>query len=648
MDTQLNSALNPTTSDLLSQLYTPPQTMAQAQPTTPTPPQTQPQKPEMNLFERALPTIGGIVGGIGGTFISPFAGSVAGATGGAALGKAIQNYLTGQDLGQDVIKEAALGGVGQVGGGVLGRVAAKGAGALGKLAGNTSDNLIQGQFAKGTLDKTTAGTLRNMGITNADKVGDIAPIVTGQNGALSSGVRRGLQEADMGVDLSRLSPTAQALVSENGLQLAPGALKQIDSTVRAALRKSVNPDDITRVQGRGGRDLPSGSDVIDAGALRNVLPENAFKITQEFEALANKAYQNAYDKFGNANPDQLAKYSIFKGLADEARSAAFGGNSPIPVSAANRQQILSDLGQLKDIAPEAYQHYVDQLASVENLQDLRPVQAPIVNANRALQATARADEVTGGSNAKDVISSITPVVGGLTAGPVGVAAGAIPAILSSNTANKLGAATLDKLSDVLTNPTMQRIVKEAGPAAAQTVAHAENFVPGATTMTPTAGMPGAGVPGQEAAQQGMAEAAMNPNTLAFQSGLIGLINPYAASTYAPLVQQTLDPLQKAATAQAALNALEQTYAQAGGGQGLVGGLLARLGGAITGGPSVTYEQQAGNLQDQLTKMGIPVSALPQLTSNQAGAQAGFGNIQAIIDSLGGAPGTLGTLPTGTL
>lgn len=632
------------------------QTQAPQQPSVPQQPAGDPsqQMPQSggqqpNFFEKLLPTVGSILGGLATAplELAPGIGTalnIGAAGAGGAFGKFLENKLTGQAGGNGVLSSGLESGIGQGAGNLIGGLAKGGMGLLGNVADSGTNKLIQGQFAKGTLDSATAKTLNDMGITNADQVGQIAPMVTQSNGALSNGVQRGLQESDAGVDLSGLSNKAQNLVAENQMQLNPNSFGDINKTVQGALLKATNPDDVTQLTTKGAGGPVS---TFQPGALQNVLPENAFNVTQNFEKLANKAYASAYDKMGNvANPDQLAKYNIFKGLADHTKDAAFGGNTPIPLSEGNKAQIISDLAPMKDVNPQAYNYHVGQVSNAQNLQDLRPIQKPMVDASRALGITQKMTDNQGGTSASNVVKTALPFVGGATAGPVGLAAGALPAILSSKAADQIGAGTLSKMSGILTNPTMQKIVKQViAPGAAQTVANAPNYVSSQPATGDNTMAPG-GLPQPQAnpyATGGMPPG-MSPSQLALQTGLIGLQDPYMAGSYAPLVQGNVGTLQKAAAADAALKGLEGTFQQAGGGQGLIGGLLSKLGGAVTGGPTQLYGQQSADLEKQLTGLGIPISSLPQVTNSAPAAQSGFSTLQAIINMLGGGQSVLSGVP----
>jgi hypothetical protein len=117
------------------------------------------------------------------------------------------------------------------------------------------------------------------------------------------------------------------------------------------------------------------------------------------------------------------------------------------------------------------------------------------------------------------------------------------------------------------------------------------------------------------------------------------MSPYHAGEVGPVVQALTQPIQSANTGQAALNSLEQSFAGAGGGQGMIPGLLAKLGGTLTGNNVSAYDAQRQQAMQVLSKLGIPVSALPDVTNTDQAAQSQFQNLQSILQSIngGGAP-----------
>lgn len=580
-----------------------------------------------NWFTRLLPTAGSILGGIGGELVDPFGGGIAGAALGSTLGKAGENAAEGQNITSGLGGAAVEGGIGQLTGHALGGALKLGAGAASNLADKGATSLVQGQFAKGTLDNATAQTLRDMGVTDARQVGELAPLSTGSTGALSEGVKRGLTEADTGADLSNLGRTGQNLVAENQMQLNTSSIPTINKTIQGALLQSVNPEDVSQVTTKGGGTI----NTFQPGSLKNVLPENAFKVTQNFEQLANKAYQGAYDKMGNVNPDQLAKYNIFKGLADETRSSTFGGETPIPLSDTNKAQIIDDLAPMNEVNPQAYNWHVNQVTNANNLQDLRPIQAPMVKVNNALRTTQNIADKNSGSTAGDVVKSVLPTVGGITAGPVGAVAGILPSLVKSSAADRAGASILSKLADAGVSSKVTKIMPKALTTASQFIAHAPNYTPSAVPNTQGNAM-----------QQGQsAQSPQSPQVSELQQVYnAALLHPYMPGSMGTL--QSLAPvLQNLQGAGAAINSTEQAYNAAGGAQGMIPGLFSKLSGFVTGNPVSGYEQQRAQLAAELPKLGVPITAIPDITDNSASAQAKWNTINSVLASLGNPASTTG-------
>lgn len=628
------------------------------------------QASQPNFFEKLLPTAGSILGGVVGiplnaldavTGVGGTALDAGAAAAGGAAGKALENLLTHQNVGSGVGTSALEGGIGQAGGEALGAAGKGVLGMLGRGADTGATRLIQGQFANGTMDAGTAGTLNDMGITNAKQVGDIYPHTV----ALNKGVQRGFEEAGTSADLSNLSTTARNLVAHNQMQLNPGqaakagSISDIDKTVQSALLGAINPEDVTTATTKGSAPAVN---VFAPGALKNVLPENAFKVTQNFESLANNAYKGAYDKMGNVNPDQLAKYNIFKGLAEESRKAAFGGDTPIPLSDANKAQIVSDLAPMKDVNPSAYNWHVGQVSNASNLQDLRPIQAPLVKANQALNTSQKLADVKSGMTAADVGKMAAPIAGSVAGGPAGLAGGLAVSALGSKAADRMGAGLLSRVSDVLTNPAMQKFVQQSAPIATDAIANLPNDITqpqqGGNSMSPTAPMAG----GAGGTQPNGVSPTASPILQLVQELMGNLQNVQSnpamtgasqfASSDTSALQSLVPTLQKASVANAALQSLMQEYGQAGGGQGAPGGLLNEIGQTLTGGPaSLTnnsgFNAQAGQLNQQLQGLGIS-SPLPSLTQTAPAAVSSANVLQTILNAMGGGGGSLlGTVPTAT-
>lgn len=592
---------------------------------------TQPQQtaaapaPKGNFFTRLLPTAGGILGGIVGDVAMPFVGGIGGAAAGGALGQELENKLTGTT--GSTASAAEENGLGQLAGEGIGKLASPLLGKIGDLAGAGSSKLIQGQAVKGAMDTGTANALRGYGITDLNQVGDIAPHVTTADGALNQGVLRGLSDSNQSVDLSGLNDEARNLVADNQMQLKTSSLGDISSRVERAFKSISKPQDVSTMSTRGG----GTTTAYDPAALKNVDPEKAFKVAKNFETLANTARDAAYDKAGNiTNPDQAAKYKIFSGLADHAKNAAFGGGDPLPLTDENRAQIIQELEPLKTINPKTYNALVDQVTNTQDLRDLRGLQAPFVNANKALTATENAVDRGGGATTTDMIKSVAPVAGSIAAGPAGGAAGLALSALGTKAADKVGANVLDRMSGVLTNPTMKTAVQKGAPVLSQLTANAPNIAANAggtplnaqnASNTMQTGQPN---PINELIQANMAQDILDPSQYGSSAG--------------SFLSGVMPQMQKSQEAQALVNNLLSSYGGAGGAQGLGGGLLSRLTSLIPGTAANAYQQRAAATSAQLAQiLGISPQAaqglLPQLMQNPATAGQAAGGLGSLLGAM---------------
>lgn len=596
-------------------------------------PSQQPQH-KGNFFTHALPTIGGILGGL---VSLPFelapgvgtAANIAGAGGGSALGKFLENKLEGQAGGNDVLTSGAEGAIGQGVGGVLGKIGGAITGKAANLADTGATKMVQGQFAKGSLDQETAQTLRDMGITNANHVPQIANHVTGpaegSGAALNKGVEKALMIGGTPVDVGGLV----TMPTKAGMGFgAPGGMANdlvanetsIGDTAGKKIMATVNRSVQNMLGGSSGKIGQQAADPLDV-----------LKESRVFRKLGAQAGDKGYRGAGNAEQAGVAK--VYNQLADELEQRAFtpGGQS-VPITDELKSEIVKNLDPVKGINPTTHQALVDQVANAKTIDDLRAIQAPFVRANQAFNKTEKVANAKGGMSATDTLKLAAPVVGNSTFGPAGLAGGLAMSALGTKAADRVGASTLGKISDVLTNPTMKKVIAGAGPVTGQVVAGSPNF---AQQGQPVNNLTqGAGMEQNPYATGGMQAPGSSPQQQALEMAMIGLANPYTAGQYTNLASALIPEVQKATTANAALQHLEQTYGQAGGGQGLLGGLLARLGGAITGGPASVYGGQQEQLNKQLQALGIS-TPLPQLTNNAEGAQAGFSTLQSIINSLGG-------------
>ena len=574
-------------------------------------PDAQPQQ-KGNWFTRALPTAGSIIGGIAGiplealdafTGVGGTAANIALAGAGGAGGKALENYLEGNKISSGVAGAAALGAAGQGVGEAASFIAKPLLSGASNLLKAGSTAVLKGQFAKGTLDTATSDALQQMGISGANQIKPIADIVTGRSGVFPNYVSNALKSTDTAVDIRPLQNTFNELLQGNSNQLAgnEAAINNIQNLYNRSINKAIGGD--ASIIGKGRQVVPN------IGALKNVLPENAFALTKDFEEQANAAAQaGAFSKV-NPQPAQRALYNIYSGLADKAEEIAFGGGTQMPLTAAMKEDILNQLTPLQSVNQKAYNYFVTKLndPAINTVQQLRGIQSPIVRGSIAVDKSAEIAERAGGASAGQVIKGLAEAaapIGMLATGNIpGAAVAAIPGLLDTAAGRAITTSGLGKLGNVLA-PT----VKDA----------AGNVIKGGAVgrVAPTLARMG-GIGAIQAAGNGGGTQPMNQNQL--QGG--GMPDTSATSLLGGMNAGA--PAQMAGAA-----APTQAPAQGGGMGGLGLGDLLTLGYA-----NPSFLSALGMTPDQRTKLA---------QSNQA--SAALDNLTKTFTSAGGAKGGLvGTL-----
>lgn len=594
-------------------------------PTAPTAsaPVQQPAQQSGNWFSKILPTAGSILGGIGGTLLDPILGplgTIGGSAVGDALGKGVENGVEGKgfNLGDEgtALGEGAAGGLlGGIGGKVLGGLASKGA----DIAGNTVPKLLQGQVADGTLDDETAQHLANNGITSMSQMAQIHPLVTGETGALNGGVNDTLNEAaknGMSLDLSSLErqgalpgKTVGDAITNAGITQGSNQAKAVDEFIQGKLQKAVGPEGMSTVAGKGN----SNVQLFNNGVTHTINPNAALQLSKDLYSQASKWASSSSD-------GAIEKASALRDVASTINNGLYGEGSTIGqagVPDAIKQQMIDQLAPLKQINPQYYQSKVDAINTPNlTVAQLRSAQLPDVKAAQALDTTANLNNGKGINIGNAVPGSVTPH---------GVASHGINKLLQSGAVNKGGASLLSKMQPILQKiGDSKGIQNGVGLTAADTITNAGNLQPNA--ITPTA--------------QGdttQVQPGTSPLQTSYQIAQNDAINPYLTGSALPSLTTLTGDVQQGRTGQAALSALEQAYAQAGGGQGFLGGTLAKLGGALTGNNVSAYSAQEQQALKVLSALGIPASALPQVTNTNGAANSQFQNIQSILNSINGLP-----------
>lgn len=641
------------------------------------------QGSQPNFLERMLPTAGGILGGIAGEGLDVFGGGIVGAAGGSALGKTLENRLTGQGLGTGVGTSAIEGGAGQAGGQLLGGVLKGAGGLLAKYGANDAAKVASDEAAT-TAAKTASD--------NSQAIIDHAAATKNNYGVLNPKLQTQLKLGtnqkfvdSMGFDST--NPYHMQNVSNAGLELN----KVVDNALQSAGNintKGMGNDLFESMKQAGSTDFrqtPLGKAAVAAGVDpgetgRDLIPEQMpatqLRRMQQYIGTeignTQKIINNA-ENTGMYNKDAEAQLSSLQGIYKNLGSK-LSGNPDIDSAIKNAQFTPEDQDALsQQYGPKLAKFLSDKVSGAQSYDDIvsemkkfaqmdtasRLSIDDIEDATGSDRSLARA-KVAGQEGIPQPANNPTPkpsdhLTEAVAHALTGNRTGAVRSLLSAVGTAKGPAA--EKTSSIL-----NRIAKFVPPAA-QVVANSPNDIPqqgGGMNPSMTAGtpmQPGAQPP-QGSFTTGMPAA--SPVDQLYQQLLStlqnGQANPLLPTSPTAISASTtglgaLAPyLQKAAVANTALQSLMQEYQQAGGGQGLGGGVLNTLGQTLSGGPGSLlgggYNSQAEQLNHQLQGLGVSVP-LPSLMLSGQGANAGFSTLQNILQTMGGG-GTLGTVPTGAV
>lgn len=619
-----------------------------------------------NVLERLLPTVGsiggGILGGIAGIPGDLFsggaasaAGGIAGASGGGALGRALENLLSGQNVKNDLGSSAVEGGLGQA----TGLGAAKLLGGAGSVLGNLGD-----QFAGKEAAANSEEALSN----------------AFPDAALNAPTRKALnfgQTLDL-ADQTGVDKTPEAFLQASNA--ATGANGVLNGTLDSA------------VTGSGPVDLSGFGDIVDNALNDNVgtlgsteattagrggLPKIAANpATNTKQMFTNMLQQTGYGGEGSLDneTDPDAALTLLRNIGEQRNKFAGASDvSPGTPAAAmedvynkvygglknalyNRPEVNEAVSNLQ-LTPEDVQaiskttggnatqtqHLVDTINNATRANDITKVESQYVNMGKAGQKTLDyVNNVLGtGASANaarqaatiPIPGSIPSVSGGILKTGANLAGQGLQ--VAGPTTLKVGGSVLNGLAAV-------------APATAITAANLPNDVATGTNSLPSQPITSDNATGASA---------MTPTqpTNIFQS-LVP--NSGASQNYAPIALQALlgmfDPnllnstvegnaataqqgIQKATQASALLPNLEQEFSQSGGGQGLAGGLLSRIGGLIPGTPASNYNAQAASEARALsnaTGSTITPAELPQLTQSSQTANDTLQRLQSLLSALG--------------
>lgn len=568
-------------------------------------PQAAPTPTGGNWLTHLLPTAGGILGGLGGEAVDVFGGGIGGAAAGSALGKTLENRLEGNNLGSGVASNAAEGAVGQGVGGILGRIGGKLIGAAGSGAKTLAGDLVQGQLAKGTLGKTDAQTLAQLGVTDARQIPDAAAIVTGKNGALNQAVEQSLAANGHSVNLGPIDMTpdgAEQTLKPGIVEGAKNALGQETAVSAGAGNKAVATITKAVTAIKGGAKGTEG----DA--------TSALKQSRVLRGLGSAAQETGTQ---TNNAEQLGIANIYNKAADDLEDRIFSpGGEAIPLTDDIKSGVIEQLSPLKDISPKAYSNVVQQVTDAKTVQDLRPIQSLWVRASQGAEKSARAIDKGSGTTASNVGGGVAAAATGFH--PI---AGLAALATKSPAVDRGGASLMGKLAPVLTQIGKSAVPKSVGAGAGVLSGTSNNIIqppsnpqgtsmlgslsPTSTTMQPS--VQGAGAQSPLSADM-LSYLLFNPSTL---SSLVSAAQPQQqAGIAASNAAQSLQGLPTAPS----------------------GGLLSNLQGHLGLGATGEYQRQAAQAAQQIAA-ALPGTNAAEIQKELTDYAAGGGNIDDVKQQL---------------
>jgi len=586
-------------------------------------------------------TVGGIALPVLGALLAPETGgaSLLASTAlsglGGMAGKAVDKAAAGENpVGEDLIGAGLTNAVGNLVGGGL----AKGAGAIAQgvvkpAADKVAASLVEGQ-GKGALDNATAQYLYKNGVTDLRQMGDIHPVVTGQEGALTNAVNNSLRNAaDEGtrLDLSSLTPAAKGLPGETvlgavrdaGIAGDSNSVKSVQEFVQGQLEK-YNQGAITRVPVKGGGTLDS----FDNGVLNAQHPLDALNMTKAMDS-------RAADWIKSSSPNIQAQGKALRNISNTVKDGLYGEGTSIGKTGITdqvRQTAIDELAPLREINPTYYEAKVNEVNGANTLADLRTAQKPEVIANQALDAANHAANTSGGTDISNLFKVGAPIAGMSVGGPLGLAAGLVaPKVLGSNAANVTGAGTLSKLSNVIGNEKAGKVMNTLGRMGGVVAANVPSMGAAPTNQSVLGGLPSnQGETSMNQTQPSQLKTILD--AMQAQAVLAPQLNPNATSFLSSFAPQ----LQKNALVQNATEALPAGFGNAGGAQG-ASGIGSVLSGLVPGTAANAYQGESTALAAQLGQaLGISPEAAQNLLPGLLQSTGTAGQRQNVLGGLTGA------------
>ena len=296
---------------------------------------------------------------------------------------------------------------------------------------NASGLKLQQQY--GTIDKPTAKAtnapetlqkIKNAGFTKPADVERMADIVTGSNGEVSKLV-------------SNLVETAKPINTFDGSEKGQSLSDYIDFKINRRGLDGINEGKAVKSQIDALlKSLPSRAE----GSVSFIdNPADVFKLTQQLDAEAAQYEGRSGMNYGTTTPDKMRAAQVIKDVSNLLKDRIY---ETVDVKAALTPEVAENLKSY-DPNNKAWADYVDnQIMQAKNVQDLRSVQAPWVNAKKIID-NGYMNSVTYGGRVGNALSVPTSAKG--------MASVLLNATLNSGPGLRAQAKVLDKAADFVAN-----------------------------------------------------------------------------------------------------------------------------------------------------------------------------------------------------
>ena len=637
----------------------------------------------------ALPTIADL---LTGGLAAPADIALAGIGGG--LGQGIENATKGQNpLQMNDLTSAGLGAAGQGAGELLGVGMKAAGGALSKAATDAATQASTDAAAQSAADETTRignefsavnpkeasvgpalEKAKSLGIQNptAQDLSNLGSIYTYGNqsgsGVLDAIKSRALEQAGGTVDLSGTMGDLHSTLADPANQSLLGSEEPVSST-RGQLPKA--PNNIATKIVQQVRNMLPGDTIDETGQLSQSLSPteadslrkavgNQINITSPGSPLAasyetklaeNNIWKSVYRNISKAIYDRPAVDSVISNMS-------VGPDEEAMIEDAINKSGITD----PNVQANIKQDLTNTINNAQKGQDILSAESPMVDVKNV--GDLQTNEITNNPQSAASQKYFKSVLGGSsTAQSSGGTLNNLLSKLNLKNGSELGGLyeTLSNhpvlgmpmmaLGGIVGNPNAMGIGGDilsrlGGNAATDSLTNtALATLPGALGatigMSPTTipqGGTGVNTNMNGTLQNSLLAQLLRQDLSASNEALNGVTTPGISSDISQL-PTLLDVATKAVAAQKAVEAMGNTAALSGVGQGPIMGILDQLGQTLTGGPASLFSNNLNQQEMQASKAlqaaGVTPSPMPTPEQSKSAAQLSLNNVRGILESLGG-------------